>query len=771
MRSTLKLGPTLALLLALSARANAAAGDWNAKCRSVPLRAGTLAELGAAPGLKRDLDALLADAVATGQTHSAAAVVLRRGKVLYRGAAGGARLDSIFDVASVSKVVATTPAVMQLVEQGKIRLDAPLGPKLSLLAGEDKRAITARQLFTHTSGLHSVVWAGKLTDTRAMILERLRRSKMRAAPGERFRYSDLGYILLGELVAHVSGAPLARYTRTKLFEPLGMCNTGYAPPVRLRPRLISPWPRSEPQKPGLVYDPMGARMAGVAGHTGIFSTADDLARFGQMMLRRGKLGGRRVLELGTVMAMTRSYALPGGRRRGLGWDKPSRGRSSTSRLLSPAAFGHTGFTGTSLWIDPQHELVLVLLTNRTHLEPAPSVVRLRRRLHGLVVSALDRRPARPVRTGLDALVTSGFSALRGRKVGLITNGSARDHRGRWIVDLITAETSGVEVVAIFAPEHGLKTHLDRKIKDGVLRVGRRTIPVYSLFGSRRRPTAATLAGVETLVFDVGAVGVRYYTYLSTMGQAMEEAARRGLRFVVLDRPNPIGGRALQGPLSLDRRRSSTNYYPLPVRYGMTIGELARLYNRERRIKARLEVVRLSGWRRGQLFGQTGLPWANPSPNIRSWRQALLYGATGLLEGTNLAVGRGTDSPFLHLGAPWINGAALARAINRQRPAGIYAVATAFTPRSSRYKGQRCRGVRLLLLDPRRVNPPALGVAIALALRKLHRDQWDPGKLFRLVRHPATTRAILAGGELRQIVSLWRAGLARFRAIRRRYLLY
>jgi uncharacterized protein YbbC (DUF1343 family) len=256
-----------------------------------------------------------------------------------------------------------------------------------------------------------------------------------------------------------------------------------------------------------------------------------------------------------------------------------------------------------------------------------------------------------------------------------------------------------------------------------------------------------------------------------MGQAMEEAARRGLRFVVLDRPNPIGGRALQGPLALDGRRSSTNYHPLPVRYGMTIGELARLYNRERRIKAKLHVVRLSRWRRDQLYGQTGLPWANPSPNIRSWRQALLYGATGLLEGTNLAVGRGTDSPFLHLGAPWIDGAALARAINAQRPAGIYAVATAFTPRSSRYRGKRCRGVRLLLLDPRRVDPPALGVAIALALRKLHGAQWDPAKLFRLVRHPATTRAILAGGELRQIVRRWRAGLARFGATRRRYLLY
>ena len=546
MRKTLKLGPDLALLLALllapPGRADAAAGDWNAACRSVPLRAGTPDQLGAAPGLKRDLDALLADAVATGQTHSAAAVVLRRGKLLYRGTAGGARANSLFDIASVSKVVATAPAVMQLVEQGKIRLDAPLGPKLSLLAGEDKRAITARQLFMHTSGLHSVVWAGKLTDTRAMILERLRRSKMRAAPGARFRYSDLGYILLGELVARVSGAPLARYARTKLFEPLGMCNTGYAPPARLRPRLISPWPRSEPQRLGLVYDPMGARMAGVAGHTGIFSTADDLARFGQMMLRRGELGGRRVLELGTVMAMTRSYALPGGRRRGLGWDKPSRGRRSTTRLLSPTAFGHTGLY-RHLAVDRPAARARAGLADQPDppgagplgAAAAPAAARAGRLGPG--------PPPRP--PGADGPRRAGDLGVLGaaRTQGRADHQrSARDRQGSLDRGPDAGATSGVKVVAIFAPEHGLKTHLDRTIKDGVLRAGGRTIPVYSLFGGRRRPTAATLAGVDTLVFDVGAVGVRYYTYLSTMGWAMEEAARRKLRFVVLDRPNPIDGR-------------------------------------------------------------------------------------------------------------------------------------------------------------------------------------------------------------------------------------
>jgi uncharacterized protein YbbC (DUF1343 family) len=256
-----------------------------------------------------------------------------------------------------------------------------------------------------------------------------------------------------------------------------------------------------------------------------------------------------------------------------------------------------------------------------------------------------------------------------------------------------------------------------------------------------------------------------------MGWAMEEAAKRKLRFVVLDRPNPLGGATVQGPLSVVRKPRPTNYHPLPVRYGMTTGELARMLNRERRIGVDLQVVRLSGWDRSALFNHLGLPWVNPSPNIRSVRQAVLYAGVGLVEGTNVAVGRGTSSPFQVVGAPWMDGAKLARFLNRQRLPGFHAVPTSFTPRSSRHRGKRCNGVRLLLTDAGVLDPVALGVAIAAGLRRLHPEEWDARRLGRLVRHPQTTRAILAGKSVADILPLWRRGLTRFRRTRQRYLLY
>jgi uncharacterized protein YbbC (DUF1343 family) len=744
-----------------------ARANWRS-CKSKPLPRASGHKLGIDPSLTGDLDALLQDAVRSRQTEAAAALVVRRGKVFYRGVAGSAKVDTVWDLASVSKVITAT-SVMQLLERRRkgLTLETPVSRHLRVVDVPDKRAITVEQLLLHTSGLHSVVWRGPETDGRDAIFRRIQRSRLRATPGTRFRYSDIGYILLGELVGKVSGLGLAGHTRKRLFQPLGMCDTGYNPIKHRRGRLVSHWP--EGGKEGQVYDPLAARLAGVAGHAGLYSTLDDLARFGQALLNGGALEGRRVLSRASVEQMIRGHRLPASRsRRGLGWQLNLRQVGST-RQLSRRAYGHGGYTGSNLWIDPQHELVLVLLTNRTRITPLPSPLPLRARFHGLVLGAINRETRRPVRTGLDRLVRARFRALAGRKVGLITNRTAVDRRGRWIVDLL-GRAPRVQLKVLFVPEHGLAAKVDRHVRDSALGRGRKRLPVYSLFGKRRRPTDATLKGVDTLVFDVAAVGVRYYTYLATMGWAMEEAARRKIRFVVLDRPNPIGGR-VQGPLATDRTTTSTNYHPLPVRYGMTVGELAQMYNRERRIRVKLKVVRLSGWRRGSLFPDLGVPWVNPSPNIRSWRQALLYSGVGLLEGTNLAVGRGTDAPFMLVGAPWIDGAALAREVNAARLKGVRAVPTSFTPRSSRYRDKLCRGVRLLLTDPRALDGPALGVALALALHKLHPDSWDTKRLGRLVRHPPTVAAILAGRQLKDVLPLWRRGVARFQKNRRRYLLY
>jgi uncharacterized protein YbbC (DUF1343 family) len=736
-------------------------------CESTPLPMAA----GGDPGLdhlRSDLDALLQDAVDSKVTQAAALIAVHRGEVIYRSFAGGAGPQSIFDLASLTKVVATVPSIMSLVDEGKLHLSDRVSRYLKLLEIEDKKSITVEQLLTHTAGLHSVVWAGKPEEVKAAILERIARSVLKAVPGQAYRYSDIGYILLGELAAEVAQHPLERVAWQRLFKPLGLCSTGFNPPSRLYKHLITPWPRGE--KIAIVYDPLAARMKGVAGHAGLFSTADDLARFGQMMLGQGALNGVRVLSPQAVATMTRPRPLPGAAgQRGLGWDFSSP-HAGSKGLLSDRAYGHTGFTGTSIWIDPLRDLVIVLLTNRTYREPAPSVSPLRRRVHDLLAIALVRPAEPPVQTGLDRLVEQDFASLRGKRVALITNRTAVDRRGRWIIDLLS-QVPEIDLRAIFVPEHGLAAEVDRSVGDATLKQAHRRIPVYSLFGTRRRPTAQTLSGVQVLVFDVQTVGVRYYTYLATMGWAMEEAAHHGLPFIVLDRPDPLGGAQVQGPVSSEARRTSTNYHPLPVRYGLTTGELARLFNGERRLKVSLTVVPLAHWSRQQLFPQLGLPWVNPSPNIRAWQQALLYAGVGLLESTNVSVGRGTASPFALLGAPWIDGRRLATLLNQEHLNGLHFVAVKFTSTASPYKGQLCQGVRLIIFDPQQANPVAAGLALAVALRQLYPKQWETQHLFRLINHPPTISAILAGKKLREVLPLWTAELKRFNVARQRYLLY
>lgn len=721
--------------------------------------------------LSGDLHGLLGDAAARGLLTKAVLLVLRHGRVVYREALGVSP-RAVFDLASLTKVVATAPSVMQLVEQGRLALDDPVARHLSWLRGTDKTHITVGQLLTHTAGLPSVVWAGprptgpqrRLTDERQRLVDRIVQARLVARPGVRQRYSDVGYLMAGLLVQQASGQGLARYASRHLFSPLGMCNTGFAPPPSWSRHLVSPWPQGG--NLGVVYDPMAARCGGVAGHAGLYATADDLGLFAQMLLDGGVLHGARVLSLRSVDEMTRLRELPGGQVQGLGWRAQPRRRSP-----GVAPFGHPGFTGSWLWIDPHQKVAVVLLSDRTHREPAPSHTALRRHLRGVVQSAVLRQPAQPVTTGLDRLAHGGFAELRGLRVGVITNHTAVDSRGRFIADLL-AEAPRVKLAALFAPEHGLRAAQDRHISDGVYRHAGRKIPVYSLFGRRRRPSAKLLRNLDALVFDVQTVGVRYYTYLATMGWSMREAARHGLRFFVLDRPNPLGGVAVQGPVSSRKPQTSANFYPLPVRHGMTVGELARLFRGQLGIRVGLTVIRAGGWRRSMGFDQQGRRWINPSPNLRNWRQALLYAAVGLLEGTNLSVGRGTDCPFCWFGAPWIDGPALAAEMNRQKLRGVHFVATTFRPKAKPYRGRQCHGVRLLVTDAQRFDPVLTGAHLVSALARRHRRDWDTSRLNQMFRHAATTRALIASREpVQRIAARWRGDLRRFRRIRRKYLLY
>jgi uncharacterized protein YbbC (DUF1343 family) len=383
-------------------------------------------------------------------------------------------------------------------------------------------------------------------------------------------------------------------------------------------------------------------------------------------------------------------------------------------------------------------------------------------------------PLHPVLTGIDVLERDGFKQLEGRRVGLITNHTGRDREGRSTIDVLAAAKT-FELVALFSPEHGLRGIEDSNVADA--RDDKTGLPVYSLYEKdRRRPTAEMLKEIDTLVFDIQEVGTRFYTYPATCGYAMEEAAKNKIKFVVLDRPDPINGYEIEGPVAdpelTDKASFSfTSYHPIPVRYGMTIGELATLFNAERKIGADLTVIRMEGWRRADHYDGTALTWVNPSPNMRSLTEALLYPGIGLLETTNVSVGRGTDTPFELVGAPWIDGQKLAEALNRAGLAGARFVPVKFTPKSSKYSGVECGGVNIIITDRGAFRSVATGVEIAYQLNRQYSGTWKVDDYIRLLAHRAALAALKEGKSVSDIAATWQEGLAQFARIRQKYLLY
>jgi uncharacterized protein YbbC (DUF1343 family)/CubicO group peptidase (beta-lactamase class C family) len=706
-------------------------------------------------------------------------------------------VDTVFDVASLTKVVATAPSIMRLAEQGKLSLDAPVGRYVPAFAGDGREAVTVRHLLLHVSGLPPGIrydaaapWAGYEEG-----IARACREPMQSTPGTAFVYSDINFILLGEVVRQASGQWISDYAREQIFEPLGMRDTGFVPPAVLRSR-IAPTEYGADGVPlrGVVHDPTCRRMGGRCGHAGLFSTARDLARFCRMVLNGGVLDGRRVLAEATVAEMTRVQtpsALPD--RRGLGWDVATRFSKHRGEYFPEGwSFGHTGWTGPSLWIDPVSRSFVVFAANRNHPTEAGAVGALRVRLGTLAAQSVAGwsdvalpgltlpvpapppelvvagKPAAPVLTGLDVLRRDKFAALRGRRVGLITNhtGLARD--GAPAIDLLHAAPE-VTLVALFSPEHGIRGALDR---DGITdtRDEKTGLPVYSLYGERRAPGIEQLAAIDTLVFDIQDIGCRFYTYISTMTLAMEAAAKTGKRFVVLDRPNPIGGTAVGGPL----REGGFEFiaaHTLPLRHGLTAGELARMIAAERKWKLDLQVIRCENWRRSQWYDETGLPWVHPSPNMRSLEAAALYPGIGMLEFTNLSVGRGTDAPFLVVGAPWVDEAALARELSSAGLPGVRVTPVHFTPTGSKFENQLCRGVRFTITDREALDSIAVGAALASSLCRRQASEFDTTNLNKLLLHQASTAALKAGTPWPEVRALWRRDERAFILRRRPYLLY
>lgn len=753
--------PALLLVAALTAPARAGAPASWGDCRTEVLPSIVPEAVGVLPELVADLDAIIADARARGAVDAVALVVLREGRVVYRRAWGAARLDSIFDLASLTKVVATIPLLRRLLAARRLALADSLARHLPWLAGRALGALSVAELVTHRGGLPAVLpfprraagTAPRLRDERGAIVQRLQTLAWSPRWRGRFHYSDVGYLVLGLLIEALGGGrSLAQLAQQQLWGPLGLCDTGFVVSGARVARAVNPWP--DGPYAGVVYDPMAVRLAGVAGHAGLYGSAEDLARFAQARLAEHAAGGE------------------GARDFALGWRRgsPARGAAAPGAAGVDRSIYHLGFTGSSLWIDPATRAAVVLLTDRTRRSPPAALGALREGVHGLVRSALLQRPARALRTGLDELVATDFAGLRGLRFGLITNDAAIDRQGRTAAQLLLT-TPGLRLAAVFAAEHGLAADREGPIAAGRYRVGSMSVPLHSLWGAQRGPSPAALAGLDALVFDLPAVGVRYYTYLTTLGLALEAAARQRLRLIVLDRPNPLGGTVLEGPVAQVGPQSATHYLPLPVRYALTAGELARLFRAERGIDVALTVVPVAGWSRGWRHDAWGGLWRAPSPNLPSWRHALLYAATGLLEGTNVSVGRGTASPFALLGAPWIDGPALAAWLNARRLAGVAFVPWRFVPPVGPYRGATCQGVRLLITDLEHFRPTLAAVSLMVALRRAHPAQWDPARLPRLLREDRTFAAVLRGDDPERIAAAWAPALERFVALRRRFLLY
>lgn len=382
---------------------------------------------------------------------------------------------------------------------------------------------------------------------------------------------------------------------------------------------------------------------------------------------------------------------------------------------------------------------------------------------------------RAVRTGLDVLQAADFLPLRRpemsrrTRVGVITNHTAIDGQGASIVDVLM-RAKPIELAAIFSPEHGFEGKLEGKIKDARHASG---LAIHSLYGESRKPSAASLAGLDCLVFDIQDIGCRFYTYISTMGLAMQAAREQGLRFVVLDRPNPIGGVRVEGPMLDGVDESFVGWHAMPVRHGMTVAEIARMFARERPELRGVElvVVPCEGWSRAMLFDDCGLRFVPPSPNMRNLYEATLYPGVGLVETTNVSVGRGTDTPFERIGAPWIDGVRLARRLNAAALPGCSAYPIRFTPRASKFKGEECGGVAFVLRDRERFDPVVLGFELATALRDLFGDAWKSERYLRLLGNRPIFDALRGGATARELVSMSRRGLEEFRARRARALLY
>jgi len=806
------------------------------------------------------IDALVEADIAAKKLPGAVVLVGHKGKVVFRKAYGNRSLvptvekmtvDTIFDLASLTKPIATATSIMILIEQGKLRLSDTVGMYIPDIDDANAKKVTIQQLLTHTSGYAPDFDLKEKWTGRDGMLAALKKEKLRTPPGTKFVYSDIGFIVLGEIIERVTNVSVGESIYYKYQIDLGLQDTAFRPidypKAQATPKrfgyanrgLVAPTENIAGQLSylgskydgddvggkeilrGQVHDPTSFRMNGLAGHAGLFSTADDVARYCQMLLNGGTLDGKRVMSEQTVAKMTAPVVVSeSGDARGLGWDINTSFSSNRGELFPLGSFGHTGFTGTGVWIDRVSGTFVVFLSNRVHPDGKGDVGPLRAKVATLVASAVEDTPIEAYRlaestyqtqvaaqiprfkenflrsqiqslpigggpsskdlflipqpvnatvlNGIDILERDKFKQLDGMKIGLVTNHTGRNLAGKQTIDILK-EAPNVKLTALFAPEHGIRGLLDDKVSDSVDE--KTGLPIYSLYGETRRPKPEQLKDLNAIVYDIQDIGARFYTYTATLKNVLEEAAKAGKPVFILDRPNPLGGVAVEGALADEDKLSFIAAHTTPVRYGLTIGELGTMMNAERKIGADVRVIKMDGWSRSMWFDETGQTWVNPSPNMRSLTEATLYPGIGLLETTNVSVGRGTDTPFEVVGAPWINGRNLAKYLNERNVKGMRFVPVRFKPTTSVFKDEECGGVNIIITDRDAFDSVGTGIEIAAALRKIYPTDWQVDKYARLLVNQEILDALKRGETPENIDKLVRPKKEEFNNRRASYLLY
>ena len=842
------------------------------------------------------ISTLINDAIAAKKLPGAVVVIGHNGHIVFEQAYGNRKLasepgldgkpapaepmteDTIFDMASLTKCLATATAIMQLYELHKLDFDDPVAKYLPDFAANGKEHVTIRELLTHYSGLPPDVdlkdpW-GLATPDKAEGYRRAFASPVTTTPGTHFEYSDINFITLGALVEKLSGQSLDEYAQEHIFATLRMTHTRFLPFSKVcdqyhRSGSATVYDALAPQAStcpsgtwsgavipsiaptahdnelngavnpdfdlllrGTVHDPTTRRMGGVAGQAGVFSTAADISLFAQALLDRLiNNTGTFPLKQSTLKLMTTpeqpataesgaTVFTPDGKptkgiaTRGFGWDINSAFSRPRGEVFSIGSFGHTGFTGTSLWMDPFSGSYVILMANAIHPRGGAPISGLRGQVATAAAKALNlcdpfaicdnvivtsesgelnttssRSSAQitdvgkdAVKTGIDVLEATNFAALKSAtknghlRIGLLTNQTGLDAQGRRTIDILKA-APGIELTTLFSPEHGIAGARDsmdlHNSTDAVT-----GLPVLSLYGSTdasKRPRPDDLAKLDAVVIDLQDAGVRFYTYESVMGYFLEAAGKTGTQVFILDRPNPIGGDLVQGPISDPDKTSYTAYRPEPIRHGLTIGELAQLDNAEDHLNAKLTVIPMQNWHRAEYFDSTGLKWINPSPNLRSLAAAKLYPGIGLMDYANVSVGRGTDTPFEHIGAAYIDGARLAAYLTARKISGVTFAAAKFSVADDvnhyPFHGQEIQGVEMASTDNKLLDAPELGIEMIAALHKLYPTQFLLKGVARLIANTATLDALEKGTDPSDIAAAWQPALKAFCITRAKYLIY